>query len=555
MNIKMSVKKQVLTILILSIIVTCTLSFVMFKVTLDASTETIVRQNFGLSKIFCAGVENELHSMKNSIINFISSDASQMDFDALSKGLNSYEGHSASRNINSRLISESIIGDSITGMCYYSNPGNCFRFSVSQEDISFLKYDFIESELSESNYKLVHFSDKPYVYLLTKNEGYFVFLIDISRVMHKAYSIYGTQFDSCFTIVSNGKIIYSEDEALSEIALSVSEQTEHKSGVQWITRDSKRYVVNYVSSAYTDWKYLYVLPTELVYGEINHIITFSATIFVLSLIVLFIVAYLLTEKITKRLSSLRKYMKDTENGVYIQHPYLKKTNDDLDELLVSYNNMVSEIQRLVEVDHKKEIILNQTRFQALKAQINPHFIYNTLETIKCLAIEKQTECVENVIDKLGDLLRATINMPDQITLRQELEVIESYLYIQKIRFGDRLVFTSDIDKKYCNILIPHLILQPLIENSIKHVMEVVADPNHIHLAIQEENGLLALSVTDSGKGFVKKSSESQNGGIGLENISDRLNLYFGERAELKISVNSHGNTCVKILIPIDQENI
>lgn len=554
MNIRMSVKKKVLTILMLSIVVISTLAFIMLKVTFDSSIKAIGKQNFGLSEIFCAGVENELQNMKLAIINFITSDNTKSDIADLKKGMNSYVGYVANRSIDSRLLSDSIIGDSVIGMCYYSDSENCFRFSIPEYAISFIKYDFIESELSDTDYKFVHIPDKSYLYFFAKNEesGYYVFVIDIRRVVRKAYSIYGMRFDSCFTVVSNDAIIYSENEELSNIALDISETSWEKNGFRIVKRDSQRYIVNYVDSSFNNWKYLYVLPTEVLYSEINYVIIITIAIFLVFVVVLFLIAYLVTNKVTEKLSSLQSHMKDMENGVYTVFPQPEHVKDDLDELVIRYNDMVLEIQRLVEVDHKKELLLNQTRFKALKAQINPHFIYNTLETIKCLALEENLELVEEVIGKFGTLLRTTINMPELVALEKELEIVEAYLYIQKVRFGDRLVFTSDIDETYCNFLVPHLILQPLVENSIKHVMEVVAEPNHIHLEVLRDGSFLALSVTDSGKGFDKSKLNSQNDGIGLTNISERLKFCFGEMASLNVLVNSNGNTCVRILIPLEK---
>ncbi len=194
-----------------------------------------------------------------------------------------------------------------------------------------------------------------------------------------------------------------------------------------------------------------------------------------------------------------------------------------------------------------EARLAQAKLQALHMQLQPHFLFNTLNAISML-VHKDPQVADEMIANLSDLLRASLNTKaSEITLAQEIELLNKYLAIQQVRFADRLSITKNLEAHALQEKVPALILQPLVENAIKHGLEPKAGPGklEIHAAIQD--GFLRIRVEDDGVGSAKPGGE--NHGIGLANTRDRLRELYGPEARLILSSASPGGFSAQIVIP------
>ena len=188
-------------------------------------------------------------------------------------------------------------------------------------------------------------------------------------------------------------------------------------------------------------------------------------------------------------------------------------------------------------------------YRFLQAQLNPHFMYNTLNSINWLAIKNKDKDTSMMVTSLAILLRSKLNLEkDYHTVREEMAIVEAYLTIQKVRFKSRLIFHSDIDRRTYQFLIPKLIIQPLIENAIKYGLEKQEEAIHIELMITEQEDQFQIVVSDDGPGFQENSSHHQSTGIGLENISTRLKLLYQGETSLTISSVPHLQTAITIKI-------
>lgn len=191
---------------------------------------------------------------------------------------------------------------------------------------------------------------------------------------------------------------------------------------------------------------------------------------------------------------------------------------------------------------------HQSQMTALKAQIQPHFLFNALNSIAAL-IRVDPKKAERVTEDLADLFRFSLrsSKTDKNTLQEELDAVKTYLAIEKARFGDRLQVHIDAGKNTSDILVPGLILQPIIENSIKHGASQTMSTFHIDLQILKNGKKLDISVTDNGPGLGERPLEQilQNGN-GLSNIRDRLELMYGDQATFTAS----GQT-VRLEIPVN----
>jgi two-component system LytT family sensor kinase len=193
--------------------------------------------------------------------------------------------------------------------------------------------------------------------------------------------------------------------------------------------------------------------------------------------------------------------------------------------------------------------LAQAQLKALKMQVHPHFLFNTLHSISSLVLEDPPRA-NSMIARLGDFLRLTLENSEQqlVTLKQEVEFLRSYLDIEQVRFGDRLTVKFEMEPTTLSAAVPHLILQPVVENAIQHAVAPRATPSHIDIATMELNGLLRLTVKDNGPG-IGSNDNTLKRGLGLSNVRARLNQLYGADFRFEFANDPEGGLTVLMEIP------
>ncbi|HUQ81803.1 MAG TPA: sensor histidine kinase [Gemmatimonadaceae bacterium] len=208
--------------------------------------------------------------------------------------------------------------------------------------------------------------------------------------------------------------------------------------------------------------------------------------------------------------------------------------------------------------------LTQARLAALRGQLNPHFLFNTLNAITTMALKREHDNVVVTLGYLSELLRVSLDdrLPQEVALANELELLDRYLEIQRIRFGDRLTVTQDVEQGALGALVPIMILQPLAENAIVHGIAPVTGPGELRLRASRQNGDLLLEVSDTGPGFLARVAKTGDagpapesdgnrspGGIGLANTRARLTQLYGERFTLSVGDAPGGGARVQVTLP------
>ena len=197
--------------------------------------------------------------------------------------------------------------------------------------------------------------------------------------------------------------------------------------------------------------------------------------------------------------------------------------------------------------------LAQAELQALKMQLHPHFLFNTLHSISALQL-KDIEAANRMIARLGDFLRLTLDNSgaQEVTLQKELEFLKCYLEIESIRFQDRLSVNMDIEPQTLDARVPNLILQPIVENAIKHGISPRAAPGRISIRVRRANGLLEIEVEDNGRGLQSngRAGRKNKEGLGLSNTRARLDQLYGSSYRLDLANVSEGGLRVTLEIPL-----
>ena len=224
--------------------------------------------------------------------------------------------------------------------------------------------------------------------------------------------------------------------------------------------------------------------------------------------------------------------------------------------------MKSNVKTLRDKNYEKQLLLRDTNIKMLQQQINPHFLYNTLDTINWMAQKYGADDISTMVRSLGNLFRAAVNSKeDLIPLKKELDVLKDYIRIQQIRFGDRLDFQLHVPDDISHIYVPTLCIQPLVENALKYALEFSHDVCHITVTISEKDTVYQITVANTGSHFEDdliwklehRQVTPQGSGVGLVNINSRLKLLFGDRYGLSI-YNEDGMAIVLLSIPKERED-
>ncbi len=281
--------------------------------------------------------------------------------------------------------------------------------------------------------------------------------------------------------------------------------------------------------------YLLVLQQPMVYSQrvLNTLYLISLTLGLLCLGLCVICAFWLSGNLFEPVDRLNRAMGRVEQGD-LQVSIETKRKDELGALASSFNRMTREYRLNLErsMEHQRE--LNAARIRMMQAQINPHFLYNTLDSMKWLGVVNHVPQIADLSTNLADLLRAAISQEEFVTLEEELDLVERYLDIQYIRYEDRFSCEIDVGERFQHCFVPKLILQPLVENAIIHGLADRED-GYIKITAEEAVGDLILAVQDNGCGFPKEQMDRLNRGeeadtgrhLGLHNVDKILSLHYG----------------------------
>ncbi|UQZ76249.1 two-component sensor histidine kinase [Niallia circulans] len=322
----------------------------------------------------------------------------------------------------------------------------------------------------------------------------------------------------------------------------------------------QKYFITHTSSSYVNWVYWNIVSFDSIIAKVQTTkYTMLAIFFLLNLVVLFM-AIVFSSKLTKPIEQLVSAMKNVQKGDLSIKNTLQpmQAKDEIGILTDHFILMIERINTLIKENYEKQLLIKDTEFKALQAQINPHFLYNTLESINWQAkMNRQTD-ISSMVESLGYLLRNAISAKhDAVLLEEEIFIVDHYIRIQKYRYGDRLIFHKMIPPETKNCYIPKLMIQPLVENAIHYALEQMIEPCKItvHAVLRENN--LHITVEDNGPGMeeellakVRKQEVRTRGtGIGLYNIDSRIKLLYGEEFGLIIKSKRGTGTQVHLIIP------
>ncbi|WP_219835430.1 sensor histidine kinase [Paenibacillus sp. R14(2021)] len=308
------------------------------------------------------------------------------------------------------------------------------------------------------------------------------------------------------------------------------------------------------------------IPIQYVTKGASSTLNFSLFTAIAFAIVAIAVSVLIAYFTTKPIIRLTKSMKAVEIqnfDVGLREP----GSDEIGTLERRFNSMLSRIKELIQTEYKAKIEKRTAQVKAMQAQINPHFLHNALQAIGGIALSRNVPEINDHVRAISDLFRYTIRMKaDLVLVADELEHVNNYLQIQKLRFQDMITFTIDVDEDCLACRIPKFSLQPIVENCFMHGLEGKMDAWTIAIRVEKVLDEIEIDIADNGSGIKEErlieirrqlgaaTDGLENGdGMGMSNVNARIKLLFGDEYGLFISSEEHAGTTVKLLIPVLEE--
>jgi two-component system sensor histidine kinase YesM len=367
-----------------------------------------------------------------------------------------------------------------------------------------------------------------------------------------------------------GKVVSSSDS--TQIQVEIKQRPYYKylknqTGSAILTINQQKMLFTFNTSQETGWKVITLAPTTVLSESISWMALIIIAMGIICFLVLFYLSTFITAIITDPIQQLSDSIKKVQRGDFSQQVYFTN-EDEIGELGQGYNAMISYIKDLIDRVYKLQIEEREAELNALQAQINPHFLYNTLDTIFWKAERHHVPEIGEMVLALSRIFRLSLNRGNELaSVAQEQELIEQYLKLQKIRFKEKLTYEIAFDPKLLEMRIPKLILQPFVENAIIHGIEELEGGGHLQISGGLEEERMVFTITDNGVGMdeqklnqilARNDNNNENpikvtGGYAVRNVLERLELYYSSTHELTFQSRPGQGTIVTIKIPITLE--
>ena len=362
------------------------------------------------------------------------------------------------------------------------------------------------------------------------------------------------QHGYCYIADDAGNIVYHPQQQLIYASLKEENQKNMENGTY--IKSNVIYTVNSLQNC--DWHIVGVCYVdEMITNKVERVVSSLVVILAIVLAGTVFLGSVFSDLFSKPVTSLVRAMGEFEgnSAEFVYHPVTG--TKEISALSDSFEHMAVRIQKLMEEVRQEEISLRKTELKALQAQINPHFLYNTLDAIAWMCEAGRNEDAVEMVNALARLFRISISRGHElIPIEKELQHAEAYLQIQKYRYKNQFTYHFTVDESCTQYLCNKITLQPIIENAIVYGLDLMVEDGHIEITVCPDGGDVLLKVSDDGIGMAPEqvaallqNEPSDRTGIGIKNVNDRLRIYFGPGYGLSIDSVPDVGTTVTIRMP------
>ncbi|OMD36104.1 hypothetical protein BSK52_25495 [Paenibacillus odorifer] len=451
--------------------------------------------------------------------------------------------HYSSNNLKWDKIPDEIVSDYMTingvipNRIQYHSSSDLFKETVPYKNYIFATKPLVDSASGSMYGYTAVVMDELNIYL--KYSPYISEGIHISLISAEGTILSSSNKDSISTY--NSVLLLNAMNAVEQGGI-VTNSENKQTYISYFLPEFNAYIIEEVDQL-TAFAPLYTISNEII--KVVSIVLVISMLFV----------YWLSKRIIQPLNQLVNTMKTSKGDSLKLHPLQEDGSYETNVLTKAYNHLIREIDRYTERVVYEQQERRKADLNALQMQINPHFLYNTLSSIKYLANMHRTQQVDQTIDSLISMLQNTLgSTEDMITVKQEIETLKHYVFINQIRYGDQIGVHFEISEDSTELLVPKLIIQPFVENAFFHAFPGYVSGN-IQIFISQRDEHLIIEIMDDGIGMpnaleqVNVSKKHHLSGIGIQNVHDRIQLLFGSPYGIHIESEPGYGTAIKIIIP------
>lgn len=308
----------------------------------------------------------------------------------------------------------------------------------------------------------------------------------------------------------------------------------------------------------TKWDFCLYQPKEELEKSVWTLLLGNIPVLLLCLLLILFLGYFFSRKMVERLEQLTENMNQINLGLR-KVTVVSQSKDEIGVLVRTFTRMMEEINKLISQVYEAKIKLQKTEMKALQAQINPHFLYNSLSIINWKAIEADNEEISRITLSLSTYYRTSLNKGETMTIAaNEIRNIDAYLHIQLVMHDNSFQVIKEIEEAALSYSVPKLILQPLVENAIEHGLDVSEkEEKWLKLSVCKEGDTLLMAVEDNGMGMSEEQARAmltyRSKGYGVRNVNERITLLYGEEYHLRVKSRQGEGCRIEIVIPVNKE--
>lgn len=575
-----SLYKKILTIVLVAILSICITFLISIQILSSRYDEELYRTNVDALNHVISSIEAEMQMIEMVSASIISNAAIQDNLVFLADNQDGSRLPTAKREIYEQLYSYISSAGYIKSINIILSDGSNICMG-SSDDI--LKFDFPEMDQTTvvQQGRITWFPGvnpgatlmcgrqiRQLKYFNLRNLAGLYITVDYARIIGDALTNSGySPENSCFVIFGGDRRIYPETGFHDDYCLNLISATDETANTYHIaTLDQEKEFIISGTFNHNNWNYIYFRDYNPLFEKLR---TVRLQLLVSTLLITVTATWLVNlifRHIFRHMDYLIEKIQSFGQGVPAppdsQNYDYTGRKDEIGQLHRNFDEMTHSVKTLWDENYNKQLLLRDATIKRLQQQINPHFLYNTLDTINWMSQKYGADDISIMVQSLANLFRMSITgQEDLISLKEELAVLDDYIKIQKIRFRDRLVFDLDLPEQLGGIFVPKLCIQPLVENALKHAMEYSSDTCVIRVSITEHDHDYRIKVANTGSRFEKdllwklehKQITPQGSGVGLVNINSRLKLLYGDLYGLTF-YNDNGMAIVMLSIPKEQEN-
>lgn len=470
-------------------------------------------------------------------------------------------------SIRWNLVNDKNLKSDIQTIRYIDNYGNTVESGQSAWEIPEHEMDLFMKKIGLSSGEAVFYGPtKNCKYLLCGRKmlnwqdmslekmGTLVLVCDVGKMIERNKKLLEAEHASMFVYTKDYMIYQDIEENLPTLP-----ENKEGQGYKVLNYQGERHFMCYLHTQETGWTYVNFFPYSDVYGQVAWVRNIALCSFCVAFVLLLFLIHKMSGVITRPLETLVQSMQVVETGDFEsakQIPMDAERKDEVGLLTKEFQLMLEQIDVLMQENYEKQFLLKDTKYKMLQAQINPHFLYNTLNAVHWMIRAKENEKASRMIVELGALLRASFDENPYTTVEEEIGMLKNYLKIQQYRYEDRADFAVEQHGNPGKYIMPRMTLQPLVENAIFYGADTMEDICHIKITITEEEESILFEVQDNGPGMTEQELEGvrqfnvkpKGHGIGIKNIYERLSITY-ETFQFQIDSKKGEGTTIRIRVP------